>query len=361
MIFVRAALSLDITTQLQKAITIAIRYSAVRRQGQPQPGKLEPKILDYPTQQAKLMPSLAVAVGFKIASKSLWEMYNDIQGEVDEGEYENLPELHALSCAMKALITSDSAAAVDTLRKACGGHGFMTNSSLPRIFGMVTAACTYEGENTVLQLQVARYLLKCATQALESVPQPPSVSYLNNSFNHKQNVDLVSDFGMVELFEKVAAGLVNALLEDDNNTILSTQAAELHSRSFVVYKFAEELNNVRGMSVGLRKLMTDLYRLLATTWILQSSTYFLRYAGLTFEHLDQLTSEHNKLLQTLRNNAVCTVDSFDFRDEILGSSLGCYDGWVYHHLFQSARDLGEVDTKPEDTVSSIMKKIQAKL
>ena len=28
-------------------------------------------------------------------------------------------------------------------------------------------------------------------------------SYLNNSFNHKPNVDIVSDFGFVELFEKV--------------------------------------------------------------------------------------------------------------------------------------------------------------
>ena len=33
----------------------------------------------------------------------------------------------------------------------------MSSSNLPRLWGLVTAACTYEGENTVLQLQVGIY------------------------------------------------------------------------------------------------------------------------------------------------------------------------------------------------------------
>ena len=38
-----------------------IRYSAVRRQGEPEPNGREPKIFDYQTQQAKLLPALALA------------------------------------------------------------------------------------------------------------------------------------------------------------------------------------------------------------------------------------------------------------------------------------------------------------
>ena len=34
-------------------------------------------------------------------------------------------------------------------------------SGLPRLYATTVAACTYEGENTVLYLQTARYLLKC--------------------------------------------------------------------------------------------------------------------------------------------------------------------------------------------------------
>ena len=49
--------------------------------------------------------------------------------------------------------------------KGCRFPSFVKNSvpeqkytSLPCIFGMVTAACTYEGENTVLMLQIARWV-----------------------------------------------------------------------------------------------------------------------------------------------------------------------------------------------------------
>ena len=68
-----------------------------------------------------------------------------------------LAELHMLSCGLKALITQEVADSIDTLRRACGGHGFMSCSNLPRLFGLATAACTYEGENTVLQLQVSLF------------------------------------------------------------------------------------------------------------------------------------------------------------------------------------------------------------
>lgn len=41
-------------------------------------------------------------------------------------------------------------------RKACGGHGYSKLSGLPSLVTRVTAACTYEGDNTVLYLQMAR-------------------------------------------------------------------------------------------------------------------------------------------------------------------------------------------------------------
>lgn len=65
-------------------------------------------------------------------------------------------QLHALSCCLKAVTTSDAAECVERCRLACGGHGYMLASNLPLTYGLVTAACTYEGENTVLLLQTAR-------------------------------------------------------------------------------------------------------------------------------------------------------------------------------------------------------------
>ena len=61
-----------------------------------------------------------------------------------------------MSCCLKAVCTQDASRGTETVRLACGGHGYMSCSHLPAIYGLVTAACTYEGENTVLYLQTAR-------------------------------------------------------------------------------------------------------------------------------------------------------------------------------------------------------------
>ena len=100
-----------------------------------------------------------------------------LQGEIEQGNFSNLPSLHALACSIKVtedscnlmfqvvvttesachwffhaidqlkttqlthpthfmqlvqvVVTSESARAIDQLRRACGGHGFMASSNLP--------------------------------------------------------------------------------------------------------------------------------------------------------------------------------------------------------------------------------------
>lgn len=41
-------------------------------------------------------------------------------------------------------------------------------------------------------------------------------------------------------------------------------------------------------------------------------------------------------MSLIRPNAIGIVDGFDIRDEILGSTLGAYDGNVYERLFEEA-------------------------
>lgn len=44
-----------------------------------------------------------------------------------------------------------------------------------------------------------------------------------------------------------------------------------------------------------------------------------------------------ELLNQLRPNAVGIVDAFDFRDEVISSALGSYDGNVYERLLEEAQ------------------------
>lgn len=57
----------------------------------------------------------------------------------------------------------------------------MTSSNLPGMYGLVTAMCTYEGENTVLLLQTARYLIKTWQNKTNGTVLTPTVKYLENA------------------------------------------------------------------------------------------------------------------------------------------------------------------------------------
>lgn len=52
---------------------------------------------------------------------------------------------------------------LEICRLACGGHGFSHYSGMPSLVQTYSANVTYEGENTVMYLQVARYLMKAVT------------------------------------------------------------------------------------------------------------------------------------------------------------------------------------------------------
>lgn len=58
---------------------------------------------------------------------------------------------------------------------------------------------------------------------------------------------------------------------------------------------------------------------------------------LSVPQLAQISQRLKGLLSELRPNAVALVDSFDYRDEMLNSVLGRYDGNVYEHMFEWAK------------------------
>lgn len=75
---------------------------------------------------------------------------------VAEVMYWLLLQLHASSSGLKAFTSNGAMAGIELCRLACGGHGYSHASGIPKIYVQTTAACTYEGENTVLYLQTAR-------------------------------------------------------------------------------------------------------------------------------------------------------------------------------------------------------------
>lgn len=353
MTFTRVGLVEGSSYYLSMAATIAIRYSAVRKQSQINPNEPEVQIMDHLTQQYKLFPQLSKSVVFKFAAEYIRDMYNGVMADLERGHLDRLPELHALSCCLKSVTTTDCAHGVETLRLACGGHGYMASSSLSNIYGFSTAAQTYEGENTVLLLQTARYLMKTWKAAVEGKPLQPTVSYLSKVATAKvaprfQNTLL----GMAEIFQFSTGKMIQRTFENLERTkqrgltneesvnacsIELANAAEMHGRSFLLisgYLYTEKL--VKKFSPELKKVIWDLVELFIVDTLLGNLSVVLQFVTLTQDDVDMMQSRLEHVLGRIRPNAVGIVDSFDFHDDLLNSTLGAYDGNVYERLFADA-------------------------
>ncbi|XP_076175470.1 acyl-coenzyme A oxidase 1 [Ptiloglossa arizonensis] len=352
MMFVRVVLVHDIASYLSKAVTITTRYSAVRRQSQINLDEPEAQIINYVTQQYKIFPNLSACLAFRLAADWIWNMYNNVTAELDQGELDSLPELHAVSCCLKAVASADAATGVEQLRLACGGHGYMDASNLPATYGLVTAVCTYEGENTVLLLQTARYLVKAWKQAVRGQPLPGTIQYLTvlskgtKKRHWKNSLNCI-----IKAHQAVAAGKIRLATENmdrrihngisaedawNQTSIELARCAEAHCRTFIVMRFAESVKNAVSVSKELREVLQHLCELYAVYWVLQRLGDFLQFSSLGNEDVPVLQTRLEELLAAIRPNAVGIVDGFDIRDEILGSALGAYDGNVYERLFAEA-------------------------
>lgn len=62
-----------------------------------------------------------------------------------------------MSSGLKAYVSFEVAKGIEICRLSCGGHGYSQASGLPEIYGNAVGGCTYEGDNIVMLLQVARY------------------------------------------------------------------------------------------------------------------------------------------------------------------------------------------------------------
>jgi hypothetical protein len=78
---------------VQGSLTVAIRYGATRHQFGP-PGSAEVAVLDYTSQQLKLMPMLATCYALHFTSRFLVQQYAEMKRTKEE---DLVADVHALS------------------------------------------------------------------------------------------------------------------------------------------------------------------------------------------------------------------------------------------------------------------------
>ncbi|XP_015675183.1 peroxisomal acyl-coenzyme A oxidase 1 isoform X1 [Protobothrops mucrosquamatus] len=384
MVFIRSIIVGDAAHSLARACTIAIRYSAVRHQSELKPGEPEPQILDYQTQQYKLFPLIATAYAFHFVGSYMRDTYHRITGNIQDGDLSELPELHALSAGLKAFSSWTASAGIEECRMACGGHGYSRCSGLPDIYVNFTPSCTYEGENTVMMLQTARFLLKSYTQVSSGQLVSGIMSYLNDlSGQHIQpqhvaarptTLHINNPSSFVEAYKLRASRMVEFAANNlqaeltrwkskedawNRTSIDLVRASEAHCHYVVVKLFTEKLSEIGDPDV--HAVLNNLCLLYALCGIIKNSGDFLQGGILTEAQLIQVNMRIKELLALIRPNAVALVDSFDFSDSMLGSVLGRYDGNVYENMFEWSKKSPLNKTQVHESFHKHLKPLQAKL
>ncbi|CAL0311649.1 unnamed protein product [Lupinus luteus] len=353
MVYVRQIIVFDASVALSRAVCIATRYSAVRRQFGSQNGSHETQVIDYKTQQARLFPLLASAYAFRFAGEWLKWLYTDVTERLQAKDFSTLPEAHACTAGLKSLTTSVAADGIEECRKLCGGHGYLSSSGLPELFAVYIPACTYEGDNVVLLLQVARYLMKAISQLNSGNKPVGTTAYLGRKeqlMQYRSDVVRAEDWlkpsVVVEAFEARAARMSLACAQnlskfsnpEDGFQELAAdliEAATAHCQLIVVSKFIEKLQqDIPGN--GVKQQLQVLCSIYALFLLHKHIGDFLTTGCITPKQGSLANEQLRSLYSQVRPNAIALVDAFNHTDHYLGSILGRYDGNVYPKLYEEA-------------------------
>lgn len=174
------------------------------------------------------------------------------------------------------------------------------------------------------------------------------VDYLANK---KQPLTFDSSIqGILKAIQNAAAGVIETAWKsiDENKKYLSIEqaanyagvklvrAAELHCYVFLLETAINELHCMK-VSSTLEKVFENILELFTVDLALNLRGDMLQFVSITNSDIEKLEMRLENSLRYFRVNAIGIVDGFDLSDNILGSTLGAYDGNIYERLFEAAK------------------------
>ncbi|EMC94628.1 hypothetical protein BAUCODRAFT_554654 [Baudoinia panamericana UAMH 10762] len=359
---VRAAIIMHARLIMARAVTIAVRYTCVRRQFQDRdsndPRAPELSVLDYPTVQIRILPLLATAFALHYTGAAMQALYQTTRAQIDKGDFGKLAVLHAQSSGLKSLCTELAANSIETCRRAMGGHGFGGGSGFIQLNHDYLSKPTVEGDNWMITQQTASYLIKrmAAAVANKGKPQDEIEQACRHWLQHEQKTAPLpvfeDDMMIVKAFHKRSRYLTyQAYVEREVNKrswnsllIQLRKVSHAESQSILVTNFHNALHdNNSGISENLKAHLQTLFQLFAMYTMDSDARDFHKAGAVSDADLDELPARIQELMAQIRPHAVLLVDSWKIPDFLLDSALGRYDGKVYEDLFNRAHRLNPLN------------------
>ncbi|KAK5400795.1 hypothetical protein LTR06_011255 [Exophiala xenobiotica] len=382
--WVRSNIVLRAGGVLARGVTIAVRYCAVRRQFRDfdaQGEQDETPVLNYTMVQYRLFPLLAASFALHFAGQNMIRLYqanqavmNSPQSRSNSGrgpgpeELESgadlLANLHASSCALKALTSTMAGEGLETCRRACGGHGYSAFAGIGSWYADYLPTLTWEGDNYMLTQQVSRYLLKTARQVLKptsanSMKIDNDTASILRDFQQRREVGaafdvLGDDSDIVGAFAWRVAHLTFEALRrrDEEHTPWNALLVDFwrlgtaYAQYSVVKYFHDAISDPSlpsTLGVETVNVLRQLFQLHGLHTLSIESSDFFTSGACTVRQIQLVRSRRMKLLVGIRPHAVKLVDAWKVPDWQLDSSLGRADGQVYEDLFHRASELNPLN------------------
>ncbi|MEP0547695.1 MAG: acyl-CoA dehydrogenase [Rhodothermales bacterium] len=323
----------------KSALTIAVRYGARRRQFGPK-DKPEVAILDYLSHQRRLLPRVAAAYGLTFALHDLARRFQATAERAD------LRAIETEAAALKAYATRFATDAIQESREACGGEGYRYANRLARFRADADIFTTFEGDNTVLMLQVAKSLLAGYQQEFEGldffgllgklgervsvrIGEPNPVERRKTSAAHL--LDPAMHAGLFEARERdlliSAARRLKGRIDggqDSFDAFVEVQdhlltLAQAHAERLVLERFQAAVGSVE--DEALRAHLDRLAALYALERLETHHGWFLAQHYIDAPKSNAIRAEVNALLGQIRPVAVSLVDAFGIPGETLAAPI----------------------------------------
>lgn len=377
MLSARGAMTRAASGRLAIAVTIAIRYSCIRRQGFKDPSSgasyksEETPIIDWQVQRYRLLKQLAMAYTLKFTGKWMIDTFKQLEGEQTgvASDLTALPVIASTAAGLKALSTFLCLQGIEECRKCCGGNGYLLNSGVAALAADYAWQTTAEGDYVVLLLQTARFLMKSLASVrngvtpagpvdyLASIQDPNfdlstaaptpvlsssslTLDYLMSLFRYRALSSVVS---VSEVMDMKAEKLGDRQAAWNHCALQLVDAVKAHTAYFMLSKFAIAIDDANEKYPAVGVVLLRLCRLFALSDVLDSQWIGISSIGpIQVAIVREAVAD---LLDELRPDAVALVDSFDIPDRVLCSTLGRYDGNVYEALYNAAlkSDLNQTD------------------
>ena len=334
-------------------LTVAVRYSAQRRQFGPA-GRGEVPVLDYLAQQRLLLPRLGATYALHFATRELVATYAAHMAApreaVDATAEEVQRTLEVDAAGLKAYASRNCVDTLQACREGMGGQGFLAANRLGRLKADTDIYTTFEGANPVLLQLVAKGLLSAYGESMGDLKLWGMVKYLadragtrvaelNPVVVRRTNSDHLRDpdfhaaafeYREARLLGSVARRL-KRMIDDGVDSFEAMNRAQDHllalARAHVETHVLAAFR--RGVDAAPDPEVADALGTLAALWALErleaDRGWFLEAGYFEGPKARAVRAEVNALCAEVAACAVRLVDGFGIPDAVLAAPDGLMD------------------------------------